>query len=286
MFKKIAIGVMLFFMAVSVPVIVPSCNSSSSPTGPGNNSNGTSVNTPTNQYSVIVMVAYVGGLGGCAMGDVTKNVNGVSQPVTDAQVTINSVNLDTMDGMYLSTGVSTNAGTHYTLSVTEGGTTIATGTAIMPSTPVILTPADNSAHAINTSLQVAWSAVQNATSILISVAYQDTLGNDTTIYEPASLPPSQTSVTIPQTVFNMGGTYKIDVNAIYGLPPNLSVIDSTQKGYNISGPAGMFTAISEAIDTVYVNTGLLVKKSMEKKRVESARDKVLKIARKWFPGIF
>ena len=105
MFKKIAIGVMLFFMAVSVPIFVPSCNSSSSPTGPGNNnSNGAAVNTPTNAYSVIVMIGYVGGFGGCGVGEVGKNVNGVNQPDTTAQVSINSTNLSLMDGMYMTTG--------------------------------------------------------------------------------------------------------------------------------------------------------------------------------------
>ena len=278
---------MLFFMAVSVPIIVPSCNSSSSPTSPGNNnSNGVSVNTPTNAYSVIVMIGYVGGFGGCGVGDVAKNVNGVSQTDTTAQVSINSVNLSLMDGMYMTTGISTTPGTHYTLQVTEGGATIATGTAIMPSTVVISSPVSKSAHAINTPLTISWSSIQYATSILVSVALQDTMGNDTTIYEPASLDPTQTSVVIPATVFSTSGTYVINVNAVYGLPPNLSVIDSTLKGYNIAGPAGMFVAASEAMDTVYVNTSSVSKAAFKKKHALSVKDQVLRMARKWFPKIF
>ena len=116
MFKKIGIGVMLFFMAVSVPIIVPSCNSTSTPTGPGNNSTTPTVNTPTNKYFVSVIVTNLGGLGGCGMGIVKKDINNdgsFSQTINDAQITINSTNLtvDTSLGLYSTSSLSADAGT-------------------------------------------------------------------------------------------------------------------------------------------------------------------------------
>jgi hypothetical protein len=232
------------------------------------------------------MIGYVGGFGGCGVGEVGKNVNGVNQPDTTAQVSINSTNLNFMDGMYMATGISTTPGTQYTLKVTEGGTTIATGTAIMPSTVTISSPMNKSTHAINTALTVTWSAIQYATSIIISVDFQDSVGNDTTIYSPTSLDPSQTSLVIPATVFSKSGTYVINVDGNYGIPPNLSAVDSTLKGYNISGPAGMFVAASEALDTVIVNTSSLSKNALKKKHAPSVKDQVLRVAQKWFPKIF
>jgi len=293
MFKKIAIGVMLFFMAVSVPIIVPSCNSTSTPTGPGNNSTTPTVNTPTNKYFVSVIVTNLGGLGGCGMGIVKKDINNdgsFSQTINDAQITINSTNLtvDTSLGLYSTSSLSADAGTAYNMTAKEGGATIATGYAIMPSTPVISAPANLSNHAINSALPVTWSAIQHASSIEVSVGYIDatTMSSDTTVYDSPGLQPNQTSYTIPQTVFNLAGTYIINVDGIYVINAGSATIDSTVKGYNIAGPAGLFVAVSEAIDTVYVNTSLLVKKSTGKKRGESAKDRISQIARKWFPGIF
>jgi len=99
----------------------------------------------------------LGGLGGCGMGMVKKDINNdgsFSQTINDAQITINSANLtvDTSLGLYSTSSLSADAGTAYNMTAKEGGATIATGYAIMPSTPIISAPANLSNHAINTAL--------------------------------------------------------------------------------------------------------------------------------------
>lgn len=285
---------MLFFMAVSVPVFIPSCEKSS-PTGPGNGQTGITVNTPTNKYFVSIIVINLGGLGGCGTGTVSRDSanNGTfSESINDAQVTVNSTKLDTMSGMpgsYSAMGIDVTAGTHYSLLVTRAGATIATGAAIMPSQPVISVPAHNSYHALNTPLAVAWSAIQYATSVAVNVVYSDTSsGTDTTLYESDALQPTATSCTVPQTVFAAAGTYSVNVFGYYGIPPGQTNIDSTAKGYNITGPAGLFVAASSATDTVYVNASGAPKIAMRTgtNRADSPRDRLLRVARKWFPRIF
>lgn len=252
MVKKVLIGVMLFFMAVTVPVIVPSCGKSS-PNGTDNP--GPSINTPTNNYTVRMMVVYFGGLGGCVTGSVSRDSAGVQVPVMDAQVTLNGVAIDTMGESYTKLGIVSDPGTSYALKVTHGGAEIASGTAIMPVIPVFTAPASQ-VHAKNTALAVTWNTVSFASTIGVEVAYTDTVSGieDSTVYSSPSLAGTETSVTVPASAFAGSGTYIVTISAINGLPAGLDLENlDTTKGYNITGAAGVFLAANTASDTLYVD---------------------------------
>ncbi|MGA2507094.1 MAG: hypothetical protein ABSF80_06440 [Chitinispirillaceae bacterium] len=259
MLKKITIGCMLFFMAVSIPVYIPSC--SRSPNSPQN---------AEGRYSVAMIAVNMGGISGCGSGvsavvryDSAHN-NTFTQVIKDADVEINSVKLicDTNGGNYTISDsiISIDSGTQYSLTVKHAGVVIATGSAIMPSEPTILSPANGSQHQTNTDLPVSWAIVKNATSIFLSIHYSDSLTPDTTIYSTTGLPPTDTTFTVPASVFYKLGIYYIHMFATYGLPVgiqsplNYYSLDST-KSYNISGAAGMCVAANFQMipDTIRVN---------------------------------
>ena len=258
MLKKIAIGCMLFFMAVSIPVYIPifSC----SPNSPQNDEG---------RYNVTMIAVNMGGISGCGSGvsavvryDSAHN-NTFTQVIKDADVEINSVKLigDSSSGNYTISDsiIRIDSGTQYSLIVKRAGVVIATGSAIMPSEPTILSPVNGSQHQINTNLPVSWTTIKNATSVFLSIQYSDSLNPDTTIYSSTGLPPIDTTFTVPASVFSKLGIYRIGMFATYGLPVGiLSPIkygfDST-KSYNISGAAGMCVAAYFQMkpDTIRVN---------------------------------
>jgi hypothetical protein len=258
MFKKIAIGCMLFFMAVSIPVYIPSC--SRSPNSPQNGEG---------RYNVSMIAVNMGGISGCGSGvsavvkyDSAKN-NTFTQVIKDADVEINSVKLicDTNGGNYTISDsiVKIDSGTQYSLMVKRAGVVIATGSAIMPPEPTILSPANGSQHQTNTDLPVSWAAVNNATSVFLSIQYSDSLTPETTIYSSLGLPPTDTTFTVPASVFSKLGIYSINMYATHGLPVGVQSpvkygFDST-KSYNISGAAGICGAANFQMkpDTVRVN---------------------------------
>lgn len=255
MARKVLIGVMLFFMAVSVPVYLPSCSKSSNPGGPNGGIPG--INTPTNNYRVSITVLSFGGVNGCAGGSVSQDVSGkgyYSKSIKDAEVTINSTRLDTMDGEYFDSTISTAPGTPYSLTVRHLGTVIASGSATMPSVPVITSPANKSHIAPNMPVSLQWGQVQYTTSIIVEVDKIDSINGDSTVYESASLDPAANSCSIPGTAFSSAGEYYIVLVAANGVPVGLSpeVHDTVPKGYNITGAAGTFYAANWALDTVLV----------------------------------
>lgn len=290
MLRKIGLSVILILMAVSVPIVIPSCSSNSSPTGPNATAQ---VNNPTNKYNVVFMVYNIGGLGGCGTGTIRKDSanNGFyDQTIYDAQVTLNGTKVDTTLGVYLTTGISVTPGTAYDLSITRGAETIAAGHAVMPSHAGITSPINKNSHLKNTSLPVSWTPVQNATSILFYVDFRDSGemsgSEDSTLYEPASLQPTETSITIPQTVFAKAGTYFINVNAVYGIPSGLTTVDTIAKGYNISGSAGVFCAINTTTDTVYVDYSGSPKKRNSQTSTQALKEKWIQFIQKWYPFSF
>jgi hypothetical protein len=256
MFKKIAIGCMLFFMAVSIPVYIPSC----SPGSPKNDEG---------RYNIAMIAVNMGGISGCGSGvsvivkyDSAHN-NTFTQEIMGADVEINSVKLtgDSGSGRYTISDsiIRIDSGTQYSLMVKRAGVVIATGSAIMPSKPTILSPVNGSQHQINTDLPVSWAAVNNATSIFLSIQYSDSLTPETTLYSSLGLPPTDTIFTVPASVFSKLGIYSINMFATYGLPVGVQSpvkygFDST-KSYNISGAAGICGAANFQMipDTVRVN---------------------------------
>jgi hypothetical protein len=260
MFKKIAIACSLFFMAVSIPVYIPSC--SRSPNSPQNGGG---------RYNVSMIAVNMGGISGCGSGlsasvryDSSHN-NTFTQVITDADVEISSVKLtfDTSRSNYNVSDsiVGIDSGTQYSLIVKHNGEVIATGSAIMPSEPKILSPANGSQHQSNTDLPVSWAIVKNATSVFLSITFSDSLHIDTTIYSSTGLPPTDTTFTVPAPVFSKLGIYYIHMFATYGLPVGIQsplalgfVLDST-KSYNISGVAGICAAANfqRIPDTIHVN---------------------------------
>jgi hypothetical protein len=256
MLKKITIGCMLFFMAVSIPVYIPSC----SPNSPQNDEG---------RYYVTMIAVNMGGISGCGSGvsavvkyDSAHN-NTFTQVINDADVEINSVKLigDSSSGNYYISDsiIRIDSGTQYSLIAKRAGVVIATGNAIMPSTPSILSPVNGSQHQINTDLPVSWATINNATSIFLSIQYSDSLNPDTTIYSSTGLPPTDTTFTVPASVFSIPGIYSIDMFATYGLPVGIQSpikygFDST-KSYNISGSSGMCVAANFQMipDTIRVN---------------------------------
>ena len=199
---------------------------------------------PTNDYEVIIQIMGIGSMG-CSMGDVILN----GSTVTDADFKINSAEFiyDEDSEAYIdeSNMIAYTAGTEYNLKIKHNGNTIAAGYAVMPSIPTVNNITSPHSHTLNTDLELEWVDVSNASSILVTIQYEDTATWEYEIYQSGLISGEATSFTIPGSFFDSNGEYVLSIEAYYGIKEGLDMdaIDST-KGYNIDGPAGVFMAVT------------------------------------------
>lgn len=238
--KKISLFILMLSLAVTIQLTFPACEE--------DDDNGdlhqVEVLNPTNNYEVIVQIMGIGSMG-CSMGDVMLN----GSTITDADFKINSVEFiydeDIEAYMDESNMIAYTAGTEYNLSIKHNGNTIATGYAVMPSIPMVNNISSPYPHTLNTDLELEWVDVSNASSILVTVQYEDTVTWEDEIYQSGLISGAATSFTIPGSFFDSNGEYLLAIEAYYGIKegPIMDAIDST-KGYNIDGPAGVFMAVT------------------------------------------
>ena len=247
------------------------------------------VNDPTNDYQVVAQVISVGGLGGCSIGTVAQG-EGI---IENADFKINDVTLVHKYPVYADTLflLSFFPGSNYSLNVSHNGATIATGTAIMPSTPVISNASSFQNHDLNTSLTVKWQAVKNAHSVQLTI--------NSEFYDPFTqipvergyasplLSPETTSHTIPDTLFNYPGEYTLGIIAYHGVNPGIDIDNLEDNGYiqsyNMEGAAGAFLAVSLSSaegETITVGNPSLTK-TVKRNRL-SFKDYIIKKHKKWF----
>ena len=258
--KKLITIIILFFLTIQINITSCSDSTGSNETGEDYT---TTVKDPTNDYEVVVEVISFGGLGGCTVAAIQL----MDESVIDAEFTVNNVTLvnDTTsilnnlysDEMY---ELSYLPGTKYSLNVRHLGSVVATGSAIMPSTPVFTNLKTIQHHNLNTEMQVSWKKIYNDPSI------QDSLGRE---FDTGTISPATTSFTIPDTFFTIPGEYTMGIVAYHGINPgedaDVIITDSGYlKSYNMDGAAGVFLAAngsSEEGAVITVGNLSLLKKS-------------------------
>ncbi len=238
--KKISLFMLMLSLAVTIQLTFPACEE--------DDDNGdlhqVEVLDPTNDYEVIIQIMGIGSMG-CSMGDVILN----GSTVTDADFKINSAEFiyDEDSEAYIdeSNMIAYTAGTEYNLKIKHNGNTIAAGYAVMPSIPTVNNITSPHSHTLNTDLELEWVDVSNASSILVTIQYEDTATWEYEIYQSGLISGEATSFTIPGSFFDSNGEYVLSIEAYYGIKEGLDMdaIDST-KGYNIDGPAGVFMAVT------------------------------------------
>ena len=247
------------------------------------------VNDPTNDYQVVAQVISVGGLGGCTIGTVAHT----EEIVENADFKINDVTLIHQYPVYTDTlfQLSFFPGSNYSLNISHNGVTIATGTAIMPSTPVISNASSIQNHDLNSSLTVNWQSLKNAHSVQLSIAgeFYDPFTQISVErgYASPLLTPETTSHTIPDTLFSFPGEYSLGIIAYYGVNPGFDIDNLEDNGYiqsyNMEGAAGVFMAVSMSSaegETITVGNPSLTK-TVKKNRL-SFKDYIIKKHKKWF----
>ena len=221
------------------------------------------VNDPKNNYEVIVEIISFGGINGCAFGSVEQN----NQFVGNAEIKVNEVSFysdttsffsfyfaDTLNPLKYTTL------TKYQLSVKHAGKVIAQGQAVMPSVPAVRNLSNPTQHSLNKALLVQWQKVEQATAIQVIVTgkvynptIKDTVEKE---FDSGLLSPETTQITIPDTMFNLPGTYVLGIVALNGINPGMiptQLYDENghyQKSYNIEGAAGIFLAAMAYPDPV------------------------------------
>lgn len=271
--KKLITIIILFFLTIQINITSCSDSTGSNETGEDYT---TTVKDPTNDYEVVVEVISFGGLGGCTVAAIKL----MDEPVIDAEFTVNNVTLVTdttsilnnlySDEMY---ELSYLPGTNYSLNVLHMGSVIATGTSIMPSTPVFTNLKTIQHHNLNTDLQVSWKKIYNASSLSLSItgyvydpSRQDSVSRE---FDTGTISPATTSFTIPDTFFTIPGEYTMGIVAYHGINPgedaDVIITDSGYlKSYNMDGAAGVFLAAngsSEEGAVITVGNLSLLKKS-------------------------
>ncbi|MCK5330666.1 MAG: hypothetical protein KAK01_04590 [Candidatus Marinimicrobia bacterium] len=244
--KKISLFILMLSLAVTIQLTFPACeeNDDNGDNGDNGDLHQVGVLDPTNDYEVIVQIMGIGSMG-CSMGDVILN----GSAVEDADFKINSVEFVYDEDLEVYTDQSNliayTAGTEYNLIIKHSENTIATGYAIMPSIPTVNNITSPYSHNLNTDLELEWVDVTNASSILVTVQFEDTVTWEDEIYHSGLISGEATSFTIPGSFFDSNGEYVLTIEAYYGIKEGLDMdaIDST-KGYNIDGPAGIFMAVT------------------------------------------
>lgn len=212
------------------------------------------VNEPQNDYMVVVEIVSFSGLVGCSSGFVEK----ADQPVTDAKVHINSIPLvndssaTIFPNYYADTlnALSYNYFTKYQLTVEHRGKVVASGTSVMPSIPIIKNLTNPYNMSVNEELVVKWQKVEQATALQVIVGgriydpvLKDSVDRE---FDSGLIEPTRTSITIPDTLFRLPGTYVLGIIAYNGLNPGAlpqNLYDEQgnyHKGYNLEGAAGVF----------------------------------------------
>ncbi len=145
-----------------------------------------------------------------------------------------------------STAISYLEHTEYEMEIRHNGETIATGNAIVPSTPEITNLTAPYTHELDKSLTVEWTKIEDATAIEFYI-YQD-FGDENEI--DTILSPLKTSITVPASFFNGVGDYYISIVAYNGLNADMDLDDYVDndgnftKSINMSGAAGIFTVMN------------------------------------------
>ena len=193
----------------------------------------------TNNYEVnarIVGVVSFGGLSTCADIQIIKN----GAVIEDALVLVNSDTIPYDFGVYQLSLPTSNS---YDLAITHNGSLIAfgEGVKIPDGIPAISNLDSGDVHQKNTNLTVQWSSVSDVTSWQVtSTVY----GSQT--YQSALLPLDARSHVIPGANFTPG-EHDIQVSAINGLyPGDDSALSDPDVGYDIDGPKGYFTGITQS----------------------------------------
>lgn len=285
--KVITIIILCLF---SVQFNITSCSSSTDSNEDGSGpADPASINTPTNDYQVVVEVISFGGFGGCSIAAV--NVN--DEPITNAIILVNNVTFqntsESFSNFYSDTLnlLTYSPKTNYTLNASHLGSTIASGTSKMPSIPQFTNMDGDIQHSLNTNLNVSWKPIDNATSIeLIIEGYSD---DESSEFSSGLIDPSLTSFTIPDTFFTIPGEYNVGIIAYNGINPGLDVEDITSEGsysesYNMVGAAGVFFAASamEAGGIVNVLNSTVTKSNQISRRNGSFKEIVLRRHQKRF----
>ena len=208
------------------------------------------VNQPENQYRVNAQV--FGGMQGCGIVTVEKN----GERVTNAIVKLNGTELVYDETTGYASYLSNSSGDEIKLEVTHEGSIISSGKVCLPSFPGILNIDSGDVHQKNTDLTVNWSEVSNATAVDVTIEEDITYEQ----YSSGLLSPLTTSHTIPSSFFNLSSDWSdtaecvISVTAYYGIGPEVEYeeLDSTDKGYNITGSAGFFMGVNGDETTIYV----------------------------------
>lgn len=198
--------------------------------------------TPENEYGVYAIIIKYSGMSGCSNDNIIAVREG-GQYFRDARVAINddrlSVDLDSLSvPFYSSDSISYDDRTEYSLEISLEDENIASGNAIMPTTPAITNIDSGYYHSLNKKLKVKWKPVQYATSIELW----------TKNYTSGLLKPTTTEHTIPDTVFQEYGDYGMVIIAYNGINPDFELgnydIELLEKGYNIKGATGIFVIVN------------------------------------------
>jgi hypothetical protein len=282
---KRIIGIFILCL-FTIQINMTSCSTSDDNADNGNGRTA-EVNEPTNDYQVVAQVISFGGLGGCTAVNVEQSVYNIN----DATVKINNIILppdSSLDGLYQEeSGVlSYLEGTNYTLDISHIGTQIATGTAVMPSVPVFKNLTGLSPHPLNQNMVVTWEAIENATSLELSLSgdvYDPDLQSEIERnFNSGLISASSNSFTIPDTFFTHAGEYTLGMTAYHGINPGSEAYnaDDYLKSYNMKGAAGLFIVVnlsSEDGEAITVgNPGKIAAKSKDRPKYKDMVEKKLK----------
>ena len=243
--KKFLLFVLMLSLAVTIQLTFPACEeddeaSNNNDDLPEVDLQEVGVYDPTNNYEVVVQILGIGSMG-CSMGDVMLN----GSTVMDADFKINDVELiydeDSEAYMDETNLIAYTAGTEYNLSIKHNSNTIAAGYALMPSIPAVNNITSPYLHSLSTDLTLEWGNVTNASSIMVTIQHEDTVTWEDVTYQSGLIAGNATDFTIPGSFFESVGEYVLSVEAYYGINADVDIEDiDPLKGYNISGPAGVF----------------------------------------------
>ena len=238
MIKKFLFFLLMASLMFTVQISFIGCEDNSDDSGP--DVYGSANQFPaTNNYEVnarIVGIVSFGGLSTCADIQITKD----GAVIEDALVLVNSDTIPYDFGVYQLSLPTSNS---YDLAITHNGNLIASGESVKipDGIPTISNLDSGDVHQKNTDLTVQWGSVSDITSWQVtSTVY------GSQIYQSALLPLDARSHVIPGTNFTPG-EHDIQVSAINGLyPGDDSALSNPNVGYDIDGPKGYFTGITQS----------------------------------------
>ena len=238
MIKKFLFAVFMASLMFTVQISFIGCEDNNDDSGP--DVSGSADQFPaTNDYEVnarIVGVVSFGGLSTCADIQITKD----GAVIEDALVLVNSDTIPYDFGVYQLSLPTSNS---YDLIITHNGNLIASGEGVKTpdAIPVISNLDSGDVHQKNTDLTVQWGSVSDVTSWQVtSTVY----GSQT--YQSILLPLDARNHVIPGANFSPG-EHDIQVSAINGLyPGDDSALSNPDVGYDIDGPKGYFTGITQS----------------------------------------